>query len=376
MSIAVLSYLQLSTSAANSELVQLKDSQALLAGESGVYLGAKWLAEGTRYDKLKQLTKKNADPYYEDVVPDFTSNGFGVEVDIIKLDDIIYIRSTVASGSELGYNKIIINGATAEPPFPPEAFDCVMFSEGTFDFGGAADLRDPGGAKATVHSNNALVIHGSVNGACDVTSSVSITVKNPITVDGKATSQTITAPAGTFTDGRDISKVPEVPFPEINLAAWRKHAIANGELVTGDFILQAGSYAPNGGVLWVDGNVVIEDGNFKGQVMATGDITVSGKSNIVAPEKGFALASQNGNVTFNGGIIDGLIYTKNGNFRQQGNGQLDGQVIVKGQISKLGTGGTTLYKRQIPVSPGRDSWEDVRLMPGTWRESNNAVTKI
>jgi cytoskeletal protein CcmA (bactofilin family) len=130
------------------------------------------------------------------------------------------------------------------------------------------------------------------------------------------------------------------------------------------------SYTPDGGVLWVYGDVHISGGTFNGMIIATGNVHISGGT-INAPEDGFAIASESGNIRIQtSGTISGLIYAKNGDYTQTANGRVEGQIIINGEISKGGNSDIVVYKKYMPVNPNGSGNNGGCLVAGTWKEEN------
>ena len=164
-----------------------------------------------------------------------------------------------------------------------------------------------------------------------------------------------------------------MPIPEIDLTPWYEEAYANGEVHEGFSI--SSSYTPNGGILWVNGDVHLSGGpgtTFNGQIIATGNVAISGQVNINAPEGGFAIACQDGDIQITtSGTIRGLVYCKTGDYKQTANGNLEGQIIVKGCIEKGGNSDVVVFGRCVPIIPGGGGIHG-KLVAGTWQEANVA----
>ena len=311
------------------EAISYHNDSAFFAAESGLLMGAAWLTEESAWASFNPLVEGAV---REDVIPNLVVNDFNVQVDMMKIDSGVRIRSTAISYSKLGYNKLLCQDAEPDgaAPFDTTAFDYAIICDGTFDFKGCGSISAQPGSNAYMHSNSDLDIGGNASANLDITSSTRISLGNR-TVDG-----TLTAPEldlhqnATVTGGTTEGAVDEIPIPDIDLTPWYEEAYANGEVHDGFSI--SSSYTPNGGILWVNGDVHLSGGpgtTFNGQIIATGNVTISGQVNINAPNDGFAIACRDGDVTITtSGTIRGLVYCKTGDYKQTANGHLEVQIIV------------------------------------------------
>jgi hypothetical protein len=354
-----------------NEEMAYKNDQSFLAAESGLMLGALWVNDSLVWANLHHVA---VGVEIQDIVPKLVINGYPVQVNILKLDSCVTINATAQSSGEINYNKMVSQDADKNPPFDTTAFDLTMYSDGVFDFGGCGDISSPDGSPAKVHSNNEIIVRGDAKGKMDISSSVQITVPTNATIEGSGIAPVFDMHAqAKFTEGITVADVPKVPFPEIPLEPWYKVALANGEVHKGPFVLTK-SYTPKGGILWVDGDVDLSGSKsvaFNGQIIATGNVKIGGQMSITAPEGGFAIATENGNI-YNSttGTIKGLIYAKNGDYEQTGNGNVEGQFIINGSISKGGNSDVVVYKKYIPVNPNPGDNDGGRLVAGSWNEIN------
>ena len=66
----------------------------------------------------------------------------------------------------------------------------------------------------------------------------------------------------------------------------------------------------------------------------------------------------------------GLVYVKNGDYIQAGNGELTGQIIAKGEIKMNGTPQSITYNRTTILDPDPGNAKGCLLLMGTWWEKN------
>lgn len=227
---------------------------------------------------------------------------------------------------------------------------------GSFDFGGCGNISSPIGM-AYLHANGPVTIRGDASVNLNVRSSVKITISNNVNLDGS-----VRAPVLSYTpskvviqDGATVGAVPNVAIPDVDLTPYCTWATAHGESYNG-FNASGGTYTPNGGVMWVNGDVQLSSHTvINGSIVATGNITIGGDSDVNAGPSGIAAASRDGNISYSSsGVTHGLIYAKTGGFTQTANGQIEGQIVVKGNISKGGNSDEMLYVETVLDTPGDD----------------------
>jgi len=232
-----------------------------------------------------------------------------------------------------------------------DAFDYAMICGGLFTYRGCGTVAGQTNT-ALAHSNSTLDMRGDVDAQINFSSSTLLKAGN-IDVDGSATAPSLDLHNhATFDDGAHEEAVPVVDIPNIDLTPWYNEASANDEVKEGDWSTSS-DYTPDGGILWVNGNVTISShATINGQIIATGNITVSGHVKVNAAGD-FAMVSRDGNINnTSSGTIKGLIYAKTGNYSQTANGNHEGQLIVKGSIYKGGCSDVLLMAETIPTPPG------------------------
>ncbi|MBT8042407.1 MAG: hypothetical protein HKP10_09320 [Kiritimatiellales bacterium] len=238
-----------------------------------------------------------------------------------------------------------------------EAFEYAILCGGTFTFRGCGSMTSPSG-NAKFHSNGALDNRGSTHAMIDLSSSARIT-SGKVTFGGD-----ITAPSfglhkkakvlGTKTQ----TAVSTVEIPDIDLTPYYNWALQKGEVYNG--YSSSSSYSPNGGILWVNGDVNLSGGTFSGTIIATGNIHISGQVELAPTDCAFAVASRDGDIQVAGQAeLNGLIYAKSGSFRHNGGGEIAGQIIVNGDIHKGGNSDImTSFASNVPSPPGGSTTTD------------------
>jgi hypothetical protein len=361
--------LHLAASTVNQETASLAEGRAFYAAESGLLMGAKWMENQQNCDNIDMWPP---DEYAEfDIIPGFSLNGFDVQVDIIRENYETFIVSKALSSSVIGYNKVVsqLTDPGGGSSFDTAAFDYGIFTDSELAFNGTSDTRGPGGTSALIHANGNVELKGNSFGIMDITSHTHIRLIGNASVQGTGKAPGLTGSSSKFSGGFTYGAVPIVNFPDIDLTPWFQVAQANGEVHNG--FNSSNDYTPNGGILWVNGNVHLSGGTFTGQIIATGDVRVSAGVVIVGPDTGFAIASQGSLVKFTGqSNIRGLIYVKNGEFDQKGGSTMEGQVIAKEKIVMGGNSDALLYRKTIPITPGGAAQACPNLIAGSWRERN------
>ncbi len=255
-----------------------------------------------------------------------------------------------------------------------EAFDYAMVAGGTFDFRGCGDVSSATGgvAQGLIHANGDMSIKGDAAANIGISSSTEISIGNNITIDGDVTAPELDYKASkvTITGTPSEEAVPLVVIPDIDLTPFYNWAAANGEVHNG-FSFSGTSYTPNGGILWVNGDVTISShAVINGSIIATGDINISGAVDVHAPNNGFAIASRDGSIkNTSSGEITGLIYAKVGDYDHTANGKVVGQVIVGGDIKKSGNSDVWLFSKTDLTDPGStgDDVEENAIGASAWQ---------
>jgi len=241
-----------------------------------------------------------------------------------------------------------------------EGFNYAVLSGGQFDFKGSGYVA----GSQKMHSNSAIEINGSAQSEIDVTSTTSIKVGNN-TVEGSVTAPSLDLHnKANITGGSATASVPPVAIPDIDLTPYFNWAKDHGEVYVGDFSTSS-SYSPNGGIMYVIGDVQISShAVISGSIIATGNIHITGAAEIVPNTSVFAMATESGDLeNTSSGTIEGLVYSKKGNYKQTANGVLKGQIIVGGDVQKGGNSDIILFAKSIPAPPGGAGVTPIKSLP-------------
>lgn len=268
----------------------------------------------------------------------------------------VIVNSAGKCGSALREAEVLVediyagSGGTDAPDYSSmEGFNYAILSGGQFDFKGCGYVT---GAQK-MHSNSAIVINGSAQTEINVSSTASIKVGNN-TVEGSITAPDMKLhPKADITGGTTYDSVPPVSIPDIDLTPYFNWAKNHGEVYVGDYSTSA-SYSPNGGIMYVIGDVEISShAVINGSIIATGNIKITGAAEIKPNTSVFAVATESGDLeNTSSGMIEGLVYSKKGNYKQTANGILKGQIIVGGDVQKGGNSDIILFTQSIPTPPG------------------------
>jgi hypothetical protein len=232
-----------------------------------------------------------------------------------------------------------------------EAFNYAIVTGGDFVFRGCGSIV--GSPTARMHSNSDIDINGDADTQVNVTSTTGVQVGNN-TVNGSITAPEVDLhKKASITEGSAEAEVPPIEIPDVDLTPYFNHAKKYGEVHNG-FVTKS-SYTPNGGILYVIGDVEISGhAVIDGSIIATGNVKISGQVQIKpAAGRAFAIATESGDIdNTTSGRIEGLIYTKSGNYKQTANGVLYGQLIIGGEVQKGGNSDIIVYQQYIPNPPG------------------------
>ncbi len=251
-----------------------------------------------------------------------------------------------------------------------------------------------------LHANGSLELRGTIQ-ASAISSSQSIQGNW-----GTTTSATNIAPSVTWPNHfnpmptvvtQSVANVATLPMPDLDVNAFLSFAQANDRHYTGNQNINRSwitkdikdrtgvnvhnnetTLIPEGGVLFVDGNVQIaSDITLQGMVIASGNVTLAGAASINNPTDYPAIVSVNGNITVVGGSSmpnpNGWIYAMNGNVSAAGGASGFGivaaqNITITGGYS-VGTfeGGPFLSPGQTPPSGGggNDDAGDLQLLSWT-----------
>ncbi len=294
-------------------------------------------------------------------------------VDVDPIGELSAIVTSVGTCGEAEAKSIIsvqdIGGSSPDGDvLDGEAFQYAALSGGQMDFGGCSTIDAPDGAK--FHSNSAMYLRGATDPKISLSSATKIRVSNNVDVGGDLTAPDLQYNSSKVTVGGTASQEPvgTVDIPDVDLTPYYNWAKRFGEVYNG--FATDSSYAPNGGILWVEGDVYIgAHAVITGSIIATGNIYISGQASIYPTTSAFCLASRDGEIVVTStGTLNGLIYAKTGGFEYTANGTINGQIIVNGDIKKSGSSDIlTAYEQSVPSPPEDETTTDYIAITA-WQE--------
>ena len=245
------------------------------------------------------------------------------------------------------------NGATIPGVGP---FGFAILSGGNVSWAGNSDMEMM--SNGFIHANGSYEANGVNTVRGNVESSVGISLIGAAAITGTAKAPVV---EGAHVGSEIEGPVPVVPVPNIDLTPYYNAALANNQVFSGTKTI-SGTVTPAGGIMWVNGNLIIQEGTFNGCFIATGTIEMKAAANdttialnqvnnypVLASRDGSILVKQAKLLTF-----DGLIYVKTGGFDKQGAGDVEarGSIIAAGNVSKVGEWSGFIYSDPTPAPPG------------------------
>jgi len=274
-------------------------------------------------------------------------------------------------------------GSSGTDPRVLELFDGALFCGGNALMDGATYINLAG---ATAHVNGQITLAGSAgfqNGTL-VSSSTGITLGWSTHIYASAAAPSITTPSqwcdvsslihGTIAVGavppeeieidldpfRLFALAGDIPGHNYQNVAWNYQYtdpyISADEIPGGTLKIVGNSYkkvVPNGGVLWVEGNVEFTgDSPVHACVVATGSISFKGATIHVQPGGLPALMTIDGTLEVGAGCtVYGLVYSHNGDILISGDATVEGAFICpRGNFTNHGSGKIE-YDNSRPYGP-------------------------
>lgn len=327
--------------------------------QDGVYRLVMGQADGSDGDS------SFGDAYVES---DFCSGSFGVNLTSVS-NRYVIINAGGRCGTAEGFVEVVIediyagSGSQNTVDYSDmDGFNYAILSGGDFSFKGCGTVD--GGDCGKLHSNSRVDINGSARTQVNVSSSMSISVGNNTVIGTLSAPQLDLHKKADITGGTSQVDVSPVLIPDIDLTPYYNWANTNNEVYENGFTTSS-DYTPIGGVLYVIGDVHISGhATINGSIIATGNIHVSGHVEIVPTQSVFAMATESGHiVNTSSATINGLVYSKIGNYKQTANGTLVGQIIVGGTVQKGGNSDIILYQKCVPTPPGVTTVTPVQSLP-------------
>ena len=359
----------ISMSALMTVVVKSGLQQAFTATKLSDRIRAQLIAEAGAHEAY-MILKADWPSRNSDVAFPATSYGGGsYDVTVAPTNAMASIRSAGSYGTatDLAILDVIHLGSSSEQA----TFDWSSISNYTVVSGGeitwtGASQFLGGGA---LHSNGKFLRSGSGYVEGSISSATEFETKgNSGGVDGGVTAPSINGKVAKILGSKTVEAVALVTIPNIDLTPFYNEALANGEVYDGDLTLSGGE-DPDGGILWVNGDLSISgNDDYTGSYFATGDIKITGNGSLTAASGYPTLASRDGDVSFAGEKeVTGLIYVKNGDYSQTGGNILNGQIVVKGDVSKAGNSMVANYVNSPPTVPGTSGSTENILGLNAWQ---------
>lgn len=282
------------------------------------------------------------------------------------------VYGTVREVASLDVMRVLVTSN----PSAAHATNFAILAGGDLDWAGSMTLNMTGN---WMHCNGAFALNGVQTIRGNVSSCVGVDSVGGSTIDGSAMAPSFTrASPGNVTGSATTTNLTPVTIPSLDLTKLYLRASSNLQVFAGTKSI-SGTVTPAGGVMWVDGDLNIGAGYYRGCFVATGDIEMkaasSSSSIIQVPVSNFpAFVSRDGNILVKQAktlSFDGLIYCKTGSFDKQASGDCmaTGQVIAAGNVTKNGSWAGMLY-RDCSSSlwmADTNSFLVDRLMPTAWQ---------
>jgi len=242
-------------------------------------------------------------------------------------------------------------GSTSAPP-ANVAYDYAILAN-QIDWSGGIEV-----GSQWVHSNT--IFHNG--GASDLNGNVSASSLISIIGSGRVNGNTRAPSYSKHAKGKiagDIYEgaVPLVPIPDIDLTPYYNWALTHGEVYSGKHMINHTTSRPNGGILWVNGELKTLGAELYGCYIATESIDMDAGTNHHRLEGLPALMCRDGDIVIRSGTCtEGLIYTKVGNIDLAGSGQdaeLHGSIVCAGEFRMRGGYEVYTYTNCAPYPP----WE-------------------
>lgn len=244
-------------------------------------------------------------------------------------------------------------------------YDCVIVAEGTIAWTGCGQFSEGG----RVHANGKFVQSGCGELDTEIASSTEAELKgNSGHVDGDGYAPSISDPHNKIWGTKHVGPIAPLAIPELELAAYYNHALANGEVYSGPKRITTDT-TPVGGIMWVNGDLqVTAQADLTGCFIATGDIRISSSGTHTKVAEYPAFVSRDGALIKITSQFDshGLIYARIGNIEIAGGGTMTGSLMCGGNFKKSGNSCMFAYEESVPVAPGETTSEG-RLCAMAWQ---------
>jgi hypothetical protein len=286
-------------------------------------------------------------------------------------NNIAIIKSTGTYGKITETVILDVKNITDSASSAPlnDIWQYAIVSGGDMTWTGSGTMNIGGGK---IHTNGKYKHTGSsvLNG--NLSSCIRIWCTGSTQINGNTATPIYkgSAPAnitGTIT----IGAVPIINIQNIDLTPYYNYALAHGEVYDGNKRISTGEVKPNGGIMWINGNLRMSTSdNMIGCFIATGDVDITGSGDQIKVGDFPAIISRDGDIDISGsGKFHGLIYAKNGDFDKSGSGDVTGSIICAGEFDKSGSWSAMTYENSKPLPPGETATpSDTKISPTAWQK--------
>jgi hypothetical protein len=293
-----------------------------------------------RYDTSAFTSAEEDNQLSSASVKSSSANNAKYQLNVVPVEDsAVLVTSTGTCDSATAVSIVSIQNIGGSDDngdvLSGEAFEYAVLCGGEFDFSGCGSIVSTSGT-AKFHSNGDMFLRGNTDALINLTSSTSIKIVGNVTVGGDVTAPALSYKAKLVEGNATETSVDIVEIPDIDLTPYYNWALEHDEVHDG--FTATSDITPNGGILWVNGDVHISShAVITGSIIATGDIHMSGQVDVNPTDYAFSLVSRDGDIQVtSSGTITGLIYAKTGGLKHTSNGEIVGQIIVNGSIKKAG----------------------------------------
>ena len=189
-------------------------------------------------------------------------------------------------------------------------------------------------------TNGDLRINGSSNINGGTHTNGSTRVNGSGTITGTVSAHGSITVNGTWDTGNQTPNAPTVVVPSVTdpfLAQLKTAAQASGTYHDGNYNFNGAGADLGGQVIFADGNLTLNGTVINGTIVATGNVTINGSSQINGNGAiGTAIVAK-GSITMNGSSDSYGAFWSNGSFVQNGSSRVVGTIVSQGDITRNGS---------------------------------------
>ena len=248
-----------------------------------------------------------------------------------------------------------------------QAYECTILANGDITWTGDGEFLNDG----KVHTNAEFTQSGNGELDCDVYALTDIRLNGQAGgIYADVYSPIVSGKTNKISGDIYIEPVDVIELPDINLAPYIQHAIANGQAYSNGLTIATGDFNPPGGIVYVTGGdlKISTGGDVSACFISDGDIQLTGQMTHTQVENYPAFVSWNGDLEISGGgSFEGLMYAVHGDAKVTGACELTGSLMCGGDLTKSGGGAVFSYASVIAEEPGGGGKEQV-LALSAWQK--------